>query len=111
MTPEDFAKMAMGFAEATESPHFHKTSFRIRKKIFATMDSEKRTAVLKLSPETQAHFCGISGGSIYPVKGAWGEKGWTETALEAADKDLLFMALKTAYCGVAPKKIAAQYRA
>lgn len=74
MTPEDFAKMAMGFAEATESPHFHKTSFRIRKKIFATMDSEKRTAVLKLSPKHKRIFAAYPAGRSILLKALGAKK-------------------------------------
>lgn len=31
-------KLALSFPEVTEEPHFEKTSFRVKKKIFATYD-------------------------------------------------------------------------
>lgn len=37
---ESFRKLAMSFPNATELPHFEKTSFRINKKIFATFDEK-----------------------------------------------------------------------
>ncbi len=37
---EIFRKLAMSFPETTEEPHFEKTSFRIKKKIFATFDEK-----------------------------------------------------------------------
>ena len=37
MTPKAFQKLALSFDEAHEEPHFERTSFRVGKKIFATM--------------------------------------------------------------------------
>ena len=106
---ETVTKIALSFEKAIEQPHFHKSSFRVCKKIFVTLDSEKQTAVLKLTPEDQSIFEDISGGAIYPVKGSWGLKGWTEVDLATIDKELLKTAMKSAYCTVAPKKLAALY--
>mgnify|MGYP003577946137 CR=1 FL=1 len=39
---ETFRELAMSFPNATEEPHFEKTSFRINKKIFATFDEKKK---------------------------------------------------------------------
>lgn len=106
MTPSDFQHLALGFPEATEAPHFDKTSFRVRKKIFATMAPERAEAVLKLTPHDQAVFFGQGDGAVYPVKGKWGEQGWTAIDLQAATTTLVIDALTSAYCTVAPKKLA-----
>jgi hypothetical protein len=37
---EELRKLAMSFPEVTEEPHFEKTSFRVKKKIFATYDAK-----------------------------------------------------------------------
>lgn len=104
-----FTELALGFEEAVEQPHFHKSSFRVRKKIFATLDSKENTAVIKLSDHEQAAFLDIGKSAIAPVKGAWGQKGWTEIHLDIVAKDVLIYALKTSYCGVAPKTLAKLY--
>jgi hypothetical protein len=39
-------KRALQLPEVEEAPHFEKTSFRVRKKIFATFDAEETTATL-----------------------------------------------------------------
>lgn len=70
-----FSMMALDFDDVTEQPHFHKISFRVRKKIFATLDTDNNKAVLKLSEHEQSIFIGLSKGAIYPVKGAWAQKG------------------------------------
>jgi len=42
---DTFRKLALAFDHVVEQPHFEKTSFRVKKKIFATLDIEKRLAV------------------------------------------------------------------
>lgn len=39
---EAFRKLALSFPEVTEEPHFEKTSFRVKGKIFATYDLVKK---------------------------------------------------------------------
>jgi len=104
-----FTELALSFEESAEQPHFHKSSFRVRKKIFATLDTEAKTVVVKLSDHEQATFIDFGDGSIAPVKGAWGKQGWTEISLKTVTKDLLTYALKTSYCRVAPQTLATKY--
>ncbi|MCA9983141.1 MAG: MmcQ/YjbR family DNA-binding protein [Anaerolineales bacterium] len=40
MTIEELRQLALALPEASESPHFDKISFRVRRKIFATVSSE-----------------------------------------------------------------------
>lgn len=56
VTIETFRKLALSFPEAVEQPHFHKTSFRVKKKIFATMDEKEKRVVLKFSLVDQSVF-------------------------------------------------------
>jgi len=44
VTIDSFRKLDLSFPEATEEPHFEKTSFRVKKKIFATFDEAKNRA-------------------------------------------------------------------
>ncbi len=107
---ETFRELALSFEEATEEPHFEKSSFRVRKKIFATLNVQKLQLVLKFSEIEQSIFCEIDSSIIYPVAGAWGKKGWSIVELSSIKKDILIDALTTSYCQVAPKKLADQYR-
>lgn len=107
---EEVRKIALAFEEATESPHFERTSFRVRKKIFATLDNEKKQVVLKFSLVDQSVFSGFDSEAIYPVPGGWGTKGWTIVELDRVGKDIFQDALVTSYCEVAPKKLAEKYR-
>ena len=105
-----FKKLALLFPEATEESHFEKTSFRVKKKIFATYDDRNKTACLKLSEIDQNVFCSIDKTIIYPVDNKWGKQGWTLVELKKVHKDVFADALTTAYCEVAPKNLADQVR-
>lgn len=107
---ETFRKFALSFPETTEEPHFEKTSFRVKKKIFATYDEKNKRACLKLSEIDQDVFASTDRTIIYPVDNKWGKQGWTNIELTKVKKDLFIDALTTAYCGVAPKNLAEQIR-
>lgn len=102
-----FRQLALSFPEATEEPHFEKTSFRVRKKIFATYDALNNRACIKLTEKDQDIFSLASPGIIYPVDNKWGKQGWTLVELLKVRKTLFADALKAAYNTVAPKRMGA----
>lgn len=110
VTLEALKKFALSFPETTEEPHFEKTSFRVKNKIFATFDQENKLVCIKLSEIDQSVFSSADGASIYPVENKWGKQGWTFINMEKVNKDLFTDAVTTAYCEVAPKKLAEQIR-
>ncbi|MFY9307423.1 MAG: MmcQ/YjbR family DNA-binding protein [Bacteroidia bacterium] len=105
-----FRKLALSLPEATELPHFEKTSFRVAKKIFATLDIKSNMACIKLSEIDQSVFTAFDSATIYAVPNKWGKQGWTYIELKKVRKDILTDALKTAYCQVAPKHLSAKVR-
>lgn len=109
MSIDEFRKLALSFEESEEMPHFEKPSFRIRKKIFATLHADSNKSVLKLDLINQQVFMGINSKGIYPVKGAWGKQGWTFFELDKLPEELVYDALSIAYCIVAPKKLTEKY--
>lgn len=110
MTLNQLRALALALPEVTEEPHFEKTSFRVKKKIFATYDERTNRASIKLSEIDQHVFCSGDGKHIYPVDNKWGKQGWTLFELEKAHPDIFRDALTTAYCTVAPRKLAEQVR-
>ena len=102
--------MALSFSETTEQPHFEKTSFRVKNKIFATYDVTKNEACIKLSEIDQNVFSMVDKEAICPVPNKWGKQGWTFLALQSINKELFQEALTASYCHVAPKNLAAKYR-
>lgn len=105
VTTEIFRVLALSFPETAELPHFDLTSFRVKKKIFATLSLEKQRAMLKLSLIDQSVFCSFNKDVIYPVPGAWGKSGCTYFELSKLKKQMLKDALTQAYCNVAPKTL------
>lgn|SRR5690606_24068232 len=108
ITIDTLRKIALSFPEASEEPHFEKTSFRVRKKIFATYDEKNKMTSIKLSETDQDVFS--SADTIFPVANKWGKQGWTLIDMNKVHKDLFVDALTTAYCEVAPKKLVEQIR-
>lgn len=93
---EEFTQMALELNGASEKPHFDRTSFRT-KKIFATLDTIRGSANLKLSLEDQSTFSAIAKDAIYPVNNKWGMQGWTTFELKALEAHLVADALQCAH--------------
>jgi predicted DNA-binding protein (MmcQ/YjbR family) len=92
-----FRELASGLGNVTEQAHFEKQSFRINKKIFATLDEKNNKAVVKLPEMEQSVFCAFDKSIIYPANGAWGKQGWTVIELAKVRKTMLKDALRTSY--------------
>jgi hypothetical protein len=90
--------------QAIEAPHFDAASFRVNKRIFATLGEAKERAVVKLTREQQEIMCAAEPKVFEPVP-AWGKYGWTYLHLPAADLDCVKSALTTAWRNVAPKAL------
>ncbi|MTH14895.1 MmcQ/YjbR family DNA-binding protein [Flavobacterium sp. LC2016-01] len=101
---DTFRTLALAFPDATEEPHFEKTSFRVNKKIFATFDEKNNRAVLKLNEIDQSVFCASSEMIFYPIPNKWGEQGWTIVELSKVRPEMFEDALSLSYQNVAPKK-------
>ncbi|KQX09081.1 MmcQ/YjbR family DNA-binding protein [Flavobacterium sp. Root420] len=101
---ETFRQLAMSFPNATEEPHFEKTSFRVNKKIFATFDEKNNRAVLKLNEIDQSVFCASSEMIFYPIQNKWGKQGWTIVELSKVRPEMFEDALIRSYENVITKK-------
>lgn len=110
ITIDEIRDLALSFPEAIEEPHFEKVSFRVKKKIFATYDSALKRLCVKLSEVDQSVFCDKDRMVVYPVPNSWGKQGWTLIELKKVHEDLFRDALTTAYCSVAPPRLADQVR-
>ena len=99
-------KLALSFEGTTETPHFEKIAFKVKNKIFITLNKEHHRACVKLSAIDQSVFCSYNPLILYPVPNAWGKHGWTLINLKKVPKEMFLDALTTAYCHVAPLKLA-----
>jgi predicted DNA-binding protein (MmcQ/YjbR family) len=106
----DVTTLALIFETTDEAPHHEVISFRVKKKIFATLNKTENRACLKLSLIDQDVFSTTNKGIIYPVPNAWGKYGWTLVDLGKVKKSVFKDALTCAFCHVAPEKLASKYR-
>jgi hypothetical protein len=106
----NFTKLALSLAESVEMPHFERTSFRVRKKIFATLDNKAHLACIMLSQIDQSIYVDADPGPVYPVPNKWGLKGATYVDLKNANPKIVKAMLISAYCKVAPKALCTQYQ-
>lgn len=83
---ETFREIALSMPHAEEKPHFDKTSFRVKGKIFATLNTERNLATIKLNAVDQNVFSTVNTGIIYPVPNKWGQQGWTHIELGKVKK-------------------------
>ena len=98
--------LAMTMPEASEAPHFEKSSFRVAKKIFATMgEGGDPHMVVKLTPDQQSMMGEVRPDVFSALPGRWGEQGWTRIAFEACDAETLHHALGMSWRNVAPKRL------
>jgi hypothetical protein len=104
-----FCNAALAFTDVVEQPHFEKTSFRIKGKIFATMDIANKQASLKLPPNEQSVYLLMKPPFASPATGAWGKQGWTRFDLTKVPAPVMREALKTAYNTVVPVKKATRH--
>ncbi|MEY3444659.1 MAG: hypothetical protein RLZZ519_2940 [Bacteroidota bacterium] len=106
---EGVREIALAFEAAEEVPHFEITSFRVKKKIFVTMNSEMNHITIRLSEVDQSVFYEYSPEVIYPVPNKWGKYGWTHVNLLLVEKELLREVIRLSYRIAAPNKLAALY--
>ena len=99
-------RLALALPEATEAPHFDRTSFRVRDKIFATVDpdgsgmnifvdDEQREIVTKVDPQA------------YETR-MWGKSGYLHVHLAKAKARDVETLLRSAWERKAPKKLVAR---
>jgi hypothetical protein len=108
MTAADFRRMALALPEATEGAHMGHADFRVRNKIFATLDETETLGMVKLNPEQQHEFVKAQPEMFVPVKGGWGRKGATHVRLAAAEEGTVAKALAIAWRNTVPKSLASR---
>jgi predicted DNA-binding protein (MmcQ/YjbR family) len=97
VTVQEVRQWALALPDAVQLPHFEKDSFRIKKKIFATLDNKTNRLVVKLSEVDQSVFASHDASIIYPVPNKWGKQGYTIIELKRIRKDLCREVLRVSY--------------
>ena len=114
MTPNQFRKIALSFAGATEASHMNHPDFRAPNgKIFATLSEDEKRGMASLTPGQQADLIARAPEVFEPAAGAWGRGGSTMIVLKNADAEIVGEALTMAYqsaCAKAPTRPRAAQR-
>ena len=98
MTANDFRRIALGLEGAEEGSHMGAADFRVGRRIFATLASQKQGyGNLMLTRDHQAAFIAEQPDLFLPVFGGWGRMGATHIRLAEADEDTLTGALHTCW--------------
>ncbi|RZJ82849.1 MAG: MmcQ/YjbR family DNA-binding protein [Chryseobacterium sp.] len=93
----EFRLFALTFREVIEARHFERVSFKVKNKIFATLDNERLSGTVRLSKQNQTEVVFKYTNLVQPVAGAWGAKGWTLLNLELIDIEAMQEILVMAY--------------
>jgi hypothetical protein len=86
MTPDDFRDIVLALEGAVEGAHMGHPDFRANGRIFASLHSQDRFGMLKVTPEEQAALLQDHPETFEPSAGAWGRQGCTNVKLATADR-------------------------
>lgn len=109
ITRTQFAALALSMPEAAQASHFGNADFRVRNKIFATLDTGAERGSLKVRSEIQRLLVSARPQAFVPAAGAWGNSGWTYVMLEHAELDEVRELMADAWRLIAPARLAAQH--
>jgi hypothetical protein len=104
ITNATFIKLASSFPYAKQEDFKTIKRFKIKGKIFATLNAAQNRATLKLSEIDQDVFCSFDLNIIYAVPNKWGKYGWTHLNLKQIETGLCLDALEMAYNNVSINK-------
>ena len=105
MTPAAFRKLALSLPDAHEEPHFDRTSFRVGKRIFATMTADGSEAMVPVHPPPRCFELLDAAPGVFFEHGYWTRRnGALGVRLAKADAKLLGELVRAAWERIAPKK-------
>lgn len=100
-----FISIAKALPEVTEAPHFEKHAFKVKNKIFATLNQKEHRATVKLNPKDQDLFCLHDKNAVFPLPNKWGKSGWTHIQFEHVKDEVIEDILMAAYVEIAPPNL------
>jgi hypothetical protein len=101
--------LALGLPEASEQPHMTRTSFRVGKRIFATMAEDEQQLNVRVTPPRQLYELLAAHPGALIALGGWSRLGWLGVDLSRADPQLVRELVVAAWRRLAPKRALAAY--
>ena len=106
MTSREFRYLALSLPEVTEQSHFSHPDFRVRGRIFASLNyPRKGWGMVKLNPKEQRQFVADDPKTFVPAPGKWGVRGATTVHLPHLTKAAARKALASAWRNTAPSRL------
>jgi hypothetical protein len=99
-------RLALALPEATEEPHFHLASFRVKGKIFATVAPDGRYLNVFVDDDQREIMVTVDPKAYETLK--WGKIGYLHVHLAAAKARDVKALLRAAWERKAPKALLAQ---
>ena len=97
MTADDFREIALAHPGAEERAHMGHPDFRANGRVFASLQADDRTGMVKLLPDEQAVLVRAHPKVFTPAAGAWGRQGCTMVDLARATPALVRPPMQLAY--------------
>ncbi len=110
MTPKAFQRFALSLPLAREEPHFERTSFRVGKKIFATMTPDGEEAMVRVSPPDLVRSLLSTDEHVFFSYGTWTTKnGSLGVRLGKAEGKMIEALVVESWKHVAPRRAVAEF--
>jgi hypothetical protein len=110
MTPAALRRFALSLPEACEAPHFERASFRVGKKIFATLTRDGREAMVKLPSPDDVEGLLESQPETFFSYGTWTTRnGALGVRLAKVETAMMRQLVTAAWKGIAPKRAIAAF--
>ena len=87
--------------DAVEGAHMGHPDFRVNNRIFASLHSQNRFGMVRLTPDQQQRLIAEHPEAFAPESGAWGRSGGTRVMLTEVDEDTLGEAMTLAWQNLA----------
>jgi hypothetical protein len=97
-------RLALGFPEVVEKETWGHPTFRVREKMFMSMDTEGTSVTVKAPKEAQAALVGSEPGT-FSVPAYVGQHGWVAVRLDRVDPEELAELIDEAWRMTAPKRL------
>jgi hypothetical protein len=111
VTPAAFRDLALSMPGAHEEPHFERTSFRVGKRIFATMAADGREVMVPVHPVERCLALLASDPVVFVDYGGWTRRnGSLGLRLAKADDALVRDLVHAAWARIAPRPAASSRR-
>ena len=106
LTAARVRELALAFPETQEGSHMSHPDFRVRNKIFATLNATETMVNVKIDP---ANLDALVRSQPGVYKDVWAGR-WLGLEIDRVDADALRNLLEDAWCLTAPKTLLKQYQ-